>query len=360
MNPPHAEPVRKRSKGKAVRRSAALLACIGAALVLGAAARSAAPRPGPSFAAAKQYAIGGNPTAVVVGDLNGDGKPDLVTLSEKAGTLSVLLNRGDGSFGPSRDYPTGDGPEALVIADLNGDGKPDLMAANFFGDTVSMLLNLGAGSFAAKHDYRVGIHFAPTSIAVGDLNADGKPDLVAAKLADGTVSVLLNRGDGSFKRRRDYPAGPEPLAVSIADLNRDGKPDLAANNQTGNAVSILVNHGDASFEPRRAYSAAGPGVIADLNIDGRPDLVSAFRAHKGSTISVRINTPGLCNVQSVVGTPLADAKLMLARVNCRVGKVRRAYSRVKKGHVISQKPRFAAVRPGGAKVNIVVSRGRKH
>jgi hypothetical protein len=172
--------------------------------------------------------------------------------------------------------------------------------------------------------------------------------------------VLINRGDGSFSPRVDYRTGGGPSSLAIGDLNADGRPDLAVANYDSNSVSVLLNRGDGSFSPRVGYrTGEGPRSVAigDLNGDGRPDLAVATDA---DSVSVLINTPGLCNVQAVVRMTLAAAKGKLARANCRVGKVTRAYSkRVKKGRVISQKPKFGTVRRAGAKVALVVSLGRQ-
>jgi FG-GAP-like repeat/FG-GAP repeat len=164
-----------------------------------------------SFAPHRSYAIGNDandrgaythsPQSVAIGDLNGDGKPDLATTNFGVNTVSVLLNRGDGSFQAEVEYPTGLAPYSVAIGDLNGDGNPDLATANVKANTVSVLLNRGDGSFQRRRDYATGR--LPYSVAIGDLNGDGKPDLATANLAD-TVSVLLNRGDGGFQRRRDY------------------------------------------------------------------------------------------------------------------------------------------------------------
>jgi hypothetical protein len=253
----------------------------------------------------------------------------------KTNGLSVLLNGGDGSFRNREDYETGGswgGGAALfvAIADLNGDGKPDLVTKNGapvsgttdVKTTVSVLLNKGSGRFKAAHTYRTGYDDAqfPSEhrLAVIDLNGDGKPDLATAHAGFGTtVSVRLNGGEGSFESRLEYRTGRSP-AVSLVtgDLNSDGKPDVATAN-------------------------------ADYHMPG--------------AVAVLLNTPGLCNAQYVVDLRLAIAKRTLARVNCRVGKVSHAYSNiVKRGRVISQKPKSGAVRPGGAKVALVVSRGRKH
>ena len=364
------------------------------------------------------YTTGAGPSSVAIGDLNGDGKPDLVTANYPAATLSVLLNRGDGSFEAKHDYATGRDPDSLAIADLNGDGRPDLALANIVSNTVSVLLNRGDGSFQAKQDYAsegstsyllrladlngdgkpdilfinsVGVppsvtslvvflnkgdgsfqaagHYrtgrCPESVAIADLNGDGSPDVAVGEQEDlhddlfqDTLSVFLNKGDGTFKKR-SYKAGVDPFWANVvaSDLNGDGRPDLA----TGvDRISVLVNRGDGGFQAKVQYPGrhtGGPLASADLNGDETPDLVTTGH----SSLRVLINTPGLCNVQGVVGMTPAAAKRELARVNCRVGKVRRLYSkRVKKGRVISQKPKFGAVLSGGGKVNLVVSRGRRH
>jgi hypothetical protein len=142
-----------------------LLACIGVALVLGAVARSAPVR-ALSFAATKSYKTDGEGD-LAMADLNGDGRPDLVSL---VGTVSVLLNRGDGRFAPRRHYATG-GAASLAIGDLNGDRRPDLVTA--YANTVSVFLNRGDGSFAPRSDYAAGA--GPGSLSVAFLYLDGQP-----------------------------------------------------------------------------------------------------------------------------------------------------------------------------------------
>jgi hypothetical protein len=173
--------------------------------------------------------------------------------------------------------------------------------------------------------------------------------------------VLLNRGDGSFKDRLDYATGRHPEDVAIGDLNGDGKPDLATANYFANSISVLLNRGDGRFEARLDYATGNAPwsvAIGDLNGDGKSDLATANP--DAYSVSELLNTPGFCTVQNVKGKTVPAAKRTIARANCRVGKIRRAYSKsVKKGRVISQKPTFGAVLRGGGKVNLVVSRGRK-
>jgi hypothetical protein len=249
-----------------------------------------------------------------------DGKPDLVTANYvEDGAVSVLLNRGDGSFRAKRDFRTGGGPFSVAIGDLNGDGKLDLATANGYGpSTVSVLLNRGDGSFQPKVDYATGSAY---SVAIGDLNGDGKPDLATGNISAGTVSVLLNRGDGSFQAKLDYETGESPSSVAIGDLNGDRRPDLV----TANPGEGTSNRG------------------------------------KNKSVSVLLNTPGLCTVQDVRGKTVSVAKRTIVPANCRVGKIRRVYSPVCviPAGVSSQKPTFGAVLRGGGKVNLVVFSGRK-
>jgi hypothetical protein len=323
-----------------------------------------------SFQARRDYATGRSPSSVAIGDLNGDGKLDLATANELAHTVSVLLNRGDGSFQAKLDSPAGYGgpglgPYSLAIGDLNGDRRPDLATTNPGpeedpGKTISVLLNRGDGSFQATRNYRTGRN--PSSVAIGDLNGDRRRDLAIANSFASSVSVLLNRGDGRFRPKRDYATSRSPVSVAIGDLNGDGKPDLAtANDSADSTISVLANRGDGSFQAKLDFrTRPGPYSVAigDLNGDRKPDLVTA-NPEKTNTVSVLLNTPGLCTVQEVKGKTLSVAKRTIVRTNCRVGKIRRVYStRFKSGRVISERPKPGTVLPKRGKVNLVVSRGR--
>ncbi|HEX9350722.1 MAG TPA: FG-GAP-like repeat-containing protein [Gaiellaceae bacterium] len=322
------------------------------------------------------YAIGREPWDVAIDDLNDDGKPDVVTANPN--TVSVLLNRGDGNLAAKLDYPTGRDTWALAVGDLNGDRKPDLAIASHTPSTVSVLVNRGDGSFQPSLEYRTGP--GPTSLAIGDLNGDGRSDLVTANGSSSpegeddwvdTVSVLLNRGGGTFRAKRDYRARVDDTlefsSVAIGDLNGDGKPDIATADGDDYAVSALLNRGNGRFRRRFDYErislvkdGLGYGAraiaIGDLNGDRKPDVVTPRWAY----LSVFINTPGLCTVPRVEGVALRGAEQALASAHCRVGKIRRTKSYLKSGCVFSQSPQpgTMVVRRGG-RVNLWVSNGQR-
>jgi hypothetical protein len=362
-----------------------------------------------SFRTARDYIVGEAPGALAIGDLDGDRRPDLAAANELSNTVSVLLNSGDGTFGRRTDYPTADTPFAVAIGDLNSDGSRDLAIVNVLVHSVSVLLNDGDGSFRPKVDYRTGRR--PQEIVVGDLTGDGNLDLATGNRSD-TVSVLVNRGDGTFEGSLDYQAGSGPRGIAIGDLNGDRRPDLvtANTNVDVHTLSVFINGGGGNLRPKRDYRT-GPGAesvaIGDLTGDGRPDLATANNGEEGSTVSVLVNkgrgaflprrdyrtgrlpwsvaisdlngdsrrdvatanyggnsvsvltnTTGLCTMPKITGTALAAAKKALARANCRVGTIRRAYSnRVARGRVISATPKAGMVLPRRGTVSIVVSRG---
>jgi hypothetical protein len=317
------------------------------------------------FAASRDYEIGRDPVAIATGDLNGDGKPDLAVANRVTSSVLVLLNRGDGTFLPGKAYATARHPSSIAIGDLNGDAKLDLAAANSDDRSVSVLISRGDGSFEGKRDYPVGR--TPQSIAIADLDRNGKPDLVAANWGSATDSVLLNRGDGSFQVKRDYLTGDGPFAVAVGDLNGDRASDVVTANTEG-TVSVLLNRGNGSFQPKLDYAPGldlfgwGSIAIGDLTGDRRLDLAVPMVNGRNSYayLSLLINRPGLCNVQNVLGMTVTAAKHSLARINCRIGTVRRAYSRrTQTGRVTLQKPTFGAVLPRGGRVNLVVGRGRR-
>ncbi len=229
-----------------------------------------------SFDPAVSFPTGLLPILVAVGDLNRDGKTDLITVNTGADTVSLLTGNGAGGFGAKSDFVTTAVPHGLVIADLNGDGNLDVAVANTGANTVSVLLGSGTGSFAPRMDFATGA--APFFVAAADLNRDGILDLVVVNVNDNTVSVLPGSGGGTFAPKTDFATGAGPRAVAVGDLNSDGVADLVVANVSASTVSVLIGSGDGNFALKMDF-ATGMGArdvaIADVNGDGRLDVIVA-------------------------------------------------------------------------------------
>jgi hypothetical protein len=161
-------------------------------------------------------------------------------------SASVLLGNGDGTFQAPVNYVAGSSAASVAVGDFNGDGIPDVVVANFFSADVSVLLGKGDGTFQTAINYPVGP--SPLTPVVKDFNGDGIPDL-AVGFAGG-VRLLLGNGDGTFQTTPisyvagGYPADPNRIAtLAVADFNGDGLPDLAVSSEAFNSVVILLNDG---------------------------------------------------------------------------------------------------------------------
>jgi hypothetical protein len=234
--------------------------------------------PQASFAPKGFFAVGSFPHAVTLGDVNGDGKMDIVSANFSANTVSVRLGNGDGTFGTKRDFTTGTGPASVTLGDVNRDGKLDIVSANSGSShTVSVLLGNGNGFFGLNSDFGTGKY--PTSVTLGDVNGDGKMDIISANSGiTNTVSVLLGNGNGSFGPKNDFGTGAQAYSVTLGDVNGDGKLDIVSANRNANTVSVLLGNGNGAFGPKTDFSTGtrpNSVTLGDVNGDGKLDIVAA-------------------------------------------------------------------------------------
>ena len=268
-----------------------------------------------SFTAGDTFAVGNTPIWVMAADLNGDGRVDIVTTNVTSSSLSVLLNTtSNGSstaaFDADQELLVGQMPNAVVAVDVNGDGLPDLATANYLDNTVSVLLNGTATgsdtvSFADQQLFAAGN--GPQSIATGDINGDGLPDLVVVGGNDNTVAVLLNITVASsttvgFADQQIFYAANSSQSVVIRDVNGDGLADVIVANEDGSDVALLVNttatgSATAGFLDEQDFARSlGGGLTSvaaiDMNGDGLPELVAVNTNTDDVSVLLNATAPG--------------------------------------------------------------------
>ncbi len=255
-----------------------------------------------------------------IADLNGDGKPEVIVACQGSNLISVYTNSstlGHIAFSNESSImaPSGGSPFKVVVADLDGDGKPDLAAANSYAGTVSVYLNTtptgGVISFAGDVDFATG-NF-PEGVAIGDIDGDGKPDLVVANNTDNTLSLLRNTstvGNLSFAPQLTVNSGYAAYDLVIADLDGDGKPDIAVDDQYNNTISVHRNTstpGTIAISPNVDYNTGNiPYSIttADFDGDGKPDLATCNDADNTFTVlrNKASNEPAITSFTPAFGT----------------------------------------------------------
>ena len=237
------------------------------------------------------YSTQGSPFYVAVGDLNGDGLPDVVVASHGASIL-VFLNTAGGVLQAPGLYSACGNPQSVAIADFNGDHIPDLAVANSKSNNISILVGNGDGTFKTAVNYTAGT--SPSVVGTGDFNADGNLDLAVTNNGSNNVSILLGNGNGTFQPQTTIAANPGPSGLAVTDINGDSKAGLVITNQNGTSETIqtFLGNGDGTFQaPTSSQAGNSPRIVAvgDFNHDGAPDLAVAC---SGGNLNVFLNNGG--------------------------------------------------------------------
>jgi hypothetical protein len=197
----------------------------------------------------KRLAVGRGPYwKLRSGDLNNDGKDDLVATDNEGSSVSILYADGTGEFQPAKQIATGQAPFAIAIGDVNADRYPDLAVVHRRGDSkpdldaLTVLLGGGNEVFVAAGQSAWNIGTSPTAVAIGDFDGDGIGDIAIASMGSNNVTVLLGSRSGLGPAKTSpYAVGQAPTAIALGDVNGDGKADIVTGNWGSGDVSVVLS-----------------------------------------------------------------------------------------------------------------------
>jgi hypothetical protein len=237
-----------------------------------------------TFETPKMYWIyaGSYPRYVNIADLDNDSNLDIVTVSSKGNSVSVMMGYGNGSFKSQMMYSTGDGshPSSITFVDFNNDNRLDLVIANEGTDNIALLIGYNYTTFYNQRAYKAMGSLGPRQAVINDFNNDSYPDIAVAFYTTSNIGIFLGDGNGSFNVLLTYSTteGSTPYALTVDDINADDRLDVIVANQGTNNIGIFLGYGDGRFASVITFST-GIGsqpysvAVADFNNDGQMDIV---------------------------------------------------------------------------------------
>jgi hypothetical protein len=264
------------------------------------------------------YPVGDRASPSEAADFNRDGHADITVANIDDNTISVVLGNGDGTFAPQQTVPVGSMPRGIAVLDVEGDGDADIVNTNQGNGTLSLHLNNGAGVFGLPTTLNADMS-GEWSLAAGDMNLDGRLDLVVASGSSQRVQVLAANGDGTFTPRPWQNTGGRSWQISVGDVNGDGRLDVASANANNNNGSILLGNGDGTLQAATIYNIAAMGsgsngfpLATDLgDLDGDGDLDWVTSSFNGEFIVQRNNGLGNFSFYAELEAPVAASCSLL-------------------------------------------------
>lgn len=250
------------------------------------------------------YATEDQPNTVLVADVDGDGIVDLAVLHLNSEYVSIRLGNGDGTFAAAVNHSVGSGLHVKhgAFGDINGDGRIDLVVANSsLTNNLTKFINNGNGGFEAGVAFAFTGSFYPDFVTLADLDGDGDLDLLASSQSiffdpgNYVAGRILNNGSGSFSSPAVWQVGTQPVSLTAADVDGDNDLDMAVANMNSNSITLLIMNGTGGLTTTRTISLDlnSPRAVAFHDINGDGDLDMFVANHNGNNVLMFENTASI-------------------------------------------------------------------